>query len=173
MIIETAKIQNSGKDFRLKFEPDEIDIESEFAKVSGETLFEGKVTNSDLRTVVEGEIETEVELNCGRCLKPIPKDLEFSFKNAYILAGDYTKEEEYELEKKELEISIFEGGKIDLQRIAGEQIALALPMQVLCEIDCQGLCEKCGVNLNLIDCKCSENDIDPRWSALKKLKIEN
>lgn len=172
MIIEVAKIQNSGKAFKLKFEPDEIDIESEFAKVSGETLFEGKVTNSDLRTIIESEIKTEVELNCGRCLKPISKDLKFSFKNAYILAEDYTKEEESELEKKELEISIFEGDKIDLKQIAGEQIALALPIQTLCKTDCQGLCEKCGANLNLTDCKCSENEIDPRWSALKKLKIK-
>lgn len=173
MILEVAKIQNSGKDFALKFEPSEIDLESEYANVSGETLFKGKVTNSDLRTVVDGEIETEVELSCNRCLKAIPQKLEFSFKNAYILAEDYTKEEEYELEKQELEISIFEGGEIDLKRIAGEQIALALPTKIVCETDCKGLCEKCGANLNLTECKCKENEIDPRWSALKNLKIDN
>ncbi len=172
MIVEVAKIQNSGRDFDLKFEPDEIDLESEFAKVSGKTFFKGKVANSDLRTVVDGEIETEVELNCHRCLKLIPQKLKFSFKNAYILAEDYTKEEEYELEKEELEISIFEGDKIDLKRIAGEQIALALPTQVLCKTDCQGLCEKCGANLNSTGCKCNENEVDPRWSALKELKLK-
>lgn len=173
MIVEVAKIQSSGVDFDLKFEPAEINLESELAEVSGETLFTGKVSYSDLRTIVDGEIETEVKLNCIRCLKEIPQKLKFTVDNAYILAEDYTKQEEYELEKQGLEISIFEGGEIDLKRIAGEQIALALPPQVVCENSCQGLCEKCGVNLNLTDCKCNENEIDPRWSALKKLKITN
>lgn len=169
MIVEVAKIQKSGKDFNLKFEPNDLNLDSEFAKISDETLFKGKVINSDLRIIVEGEIETEVELNCNRCFQAIPKKLKFSFKNAYILAEDYTKEEEYELEKKDLEISIFEGGKIDLGEVASEQIALALPTQILCEETCKGLCEKCGANLNLIDCKCKDTEIDPRWSALKDL----
>lgn len=173
MIIKVAKIQNSGREFDLRFEPPEIDLESEFAKVSGETLFKGKVSNSDLRTIVGGDIETEIELKCNRCLQNIKDELKFSFKNAYILAEDYTKQEEFELEKEGLEISIFEGGEIDLKRIAGEQIALALPTKILCQTNCKGLCEKCGANLNLINCKCKENEIDPRWSALKNLKIDN
>lgn len=173
MIIEVAKIQNSSKSFDLKFEPREIDLKSKFAIVSGETLFKGKISNYDLRTIVDGEIKTEVELVCNRCLQTLPEKVEFSFKNAYILAEDYTKEEEYELEKKELEISIFEGDKIDLAEVAGEQIALDLPSQILCQENCKGICEKCGANLNLIDCKCEENDVDPRWSALTKLKIKN
>jgi uncharacterized protein len=40
---------------------------------------------------------------------------------------------------------------------------------VLCKEDCQGLCLKCGSNLNLIDCKCEDEQIDPRWAALKNL----
>ncbi len=173
MIVEVAKIQNSGKDFDLKFEPSETDLKSEYATVSGDTLFKGKVSNSDLRTIVDGQIETEVELNCNRCLRGIPEKLKFSFKNAYILAEDYTKEEEYELEKKDLEISIFEGQEIDLREVASEKIALALPAQIVCETLCRGLCEKCGGNLNLIDCKCKEEAVDPRWAALKDLKIDN
>ncbi len=173
MIVEVAKIQNSGVNFDLKFEPSEIDLESELAEVSGETLFEGKVLYTDLRTIVSGGIETQVKLNCVRCLKEILQKLKITVENAYILAEDYTKQEEYELEKEGLEISIFEGGEIDLKKIAGEQIALALPSQIVCENSCKGLCEKCGANLNSTDCKCKENEIDPRWSALKKLKIKN
>lgn len=172
MIVEVTKIPNSGSKFELIIEPAEIDLETGFAKVSGRSLFSGKVYYSNLRTIVDGEIETEVELNCNRCLRGIPQELKFAFKNAYILAEDYTKEEENELEKEELEISIFEGETIDLKDVAGEQIALALPTQVICESDCKGLCEKCGANLNLIDCKCKEKDVDPRWSALKNLRIE-
>jgi uncharacterized protein len=170
MIVEVAKIQNSSKSFDLRIEPDEIDLTSEFARVSDVTQFRGKVSSSNLQTFVRGEIKTTVELNCNRCLKILVKELDFSFQNAYILAEDYTKEAEFELEKKDLEISIFEGDKIDLREVAGEQIALVLPTQILCNDKCKGLCEKCGANLNLIDCNCKENEVDPRWSALKNLK---
>jgi uncharacterized protein len=46
-----------------------------------------------------------------------------------------------------------------------------LPEQAFCREDCRGLCEKCGANQNLIDCKCEEKEIDPRWQGLRELKI--
>jgi len=51
-----------------------------------------------------------------------------------------------------------------------EQILLATPEQVYCRDNCEGLCPKCGENRNLINCNCSDDDIDPRWAALKDLK---
>jgi uncharacterized protein len=51
-----------------------------------------------------------------------------------------------------------------------EQILLNLPEQVFCKEDCKGLCQKCGANRNLIDCKCDSDETDPRWAALKNLK---
>lgn len=173
MIVDVAKIQNSTEEFNLRFKPSEIDIKSDFVKLLDDTEFIGKISNKDLRTIVEGEIKADVELNCNRCLRVVPQRLNFKFKNAYILAENYTKEEEFELESKGLEISIFDGDKIDLREVAIEQISLALPAQVLCEDNCKGLCETCGANLNLTNCKCKENEVDPRWSALKKLKIKN
>ena len=170
MIVEVTKIPNSGKDFDLKLEPGEIDFESEFAKVSSETKFAGRINYLNLRTIIEGEIKSQVELNCNRCFLPIPQSLDFSFKNAYILAEEYTKEEESKLEDKGLEISIFEGDKIDLKVVASEQIALSLPMQMVCKEDCNGLCETCGVNLNNKSCTCKDEQVDPRWAALKNLK---
>ena len=61
------------------------------------------------------------------------------------------------------------GNAIDLAEIAREQILLELPQQFFCKDDCRGLCEKCGRNLNLKDCDCEDDEIDPRWAALKNL----
>jgi uncharacterized protein len=60
--------------------------------------------------------------------------------------------------------------ELDLTELAREQILLNLPSQVFCREDCQGLCQKCGANLNLIDCSCEESEVDPRWAALRNLK---
>jgi uncharacterized protein len=69
-----------------------------------------------------------------------------------------------------LDESLVENGLIDTAEVVREQILLAIPDQVFCREDCKGLCPKCGANLNLIDCKCSDDDIDPRWAALRNLK---
>jgi uncharacterized protein len=70
----------------------------------------------------------------------------------------------------DLDVSIYDGEKIDLTDLVREQILLDLPTQILCQEDCKGLCQKCGANLNEVNCNCEENEIDPRWSALKNLK---
>ena len=71
---------------------------------------------------------------------------------------------------EDLDESPVPGGEIDLKEVVREQIMLALPEQVFCKDDCKGLCPKCGANGNLIDCKCADDEIDPRWAALKNLK---
>jgi uncharacterized protein len=62
-----------------------------------------------------------------------------------------------------------EDGMIDLAPLVRELSLLALPIKVLCRPDCQGLCQECGANLNLGDCGCAENEIDPRLAALGSL----
>ena len=47
---------------------------------------------------------------------------------------------------------------------------LAVPMKNLCSEDCKGLCPKCGKNLNEGLCNCNEENIDPRWETIQKLK---
>ena len=78
-------------------------------------------------------------------------------------------DDEREVSVEELDTAVLEGYDLDLKEVVREQILLALPEQAFCREDCKGLCEKCGANRNLIDCKCTESDIDPRWSALKNL----
>ncbi|OGQ23397.1 MAG: hypothetical protein A3I05_05540 [Deltaproteobacteria bacterium RIFCSPLOWO2_02_FULL_44_10] len=80
-------------------------------------------------------------------------------------------EEERELVLEDLEFSFYEGDRIDLDDIIREHIVLSLPMMRLCQEDCKGLCQYCGKNLNEGSCQCAEKRIDPKWDALKKLKI--
>jgi uncharacterized protein len=67
-------------------------------------------------------------------------------------------------------VDIVEGEQIDLKELAREQILLNLPEQVVCSEACKGLCEKCGADRNTDECRCGNDDIDPRWAALKGLK---
>jgi uncharacterized protein len=92
------------------------------------------------------------------------------FDSVFVEPGDASTAAEVEVSNESLDESVIDAGEIRVADVVREQILLAVPEQIFCKDDCKGLCPKCGSNLNLIDCKCADDDIDPRWAALKNLK---
>ena len=62
--------------------------------------------------------------------------------------------------------------EVDLARWARDALALALPTQIVCSDDCAGLCAVCGENLNRSPDHAHEREPDPRWAALRELKLD-
>ena len=63
-------------------------------------------------------------------------------------------------------------GRLDLTAWARDALALALPTQIVCRDDCRGLCSLCGANLNEDPEHAHEAEPDPRWAALRELKLD-
>ncbi|MBA3633034.1 MAG: DUF177 domain-containing protein [Acidobacteria bacterium] len=169
MIVDLAALKDS-QTFDFTLAPDEVNLESEAAKLKNVVKTKGKIKKGIVQTDVEGEIFADVEVDCSRCLQPTESSLEIPFRAVFIEPENHTEAEEAELEIEDLEVAPLTGGEINLTELVREQILLNLPTQVFCQEDCQGLCQQCGANRNLIDCNCQEKEIDPRWSALKNLK---
>jgi len=170
MIVDLITIKDAPASFDFAIEPAQIDLEIETARMKNAAQVEAKVKRGIAQTDVEGTIRADVEVECNRCLQPVETTLDFPFSAAFVTAENYTQAREAEVNPNDLEISIYEGDKIDMGELVREQILLELPEQIFCREDCRGLCQKCGGDRNLIDCSCEEKEIDPRWSALKNLK---
>ncbi len=170
MIVDITTLKEAQTSFKFSVSPDAIDLEDETAKLKDDVRVEGKLIKGIAQTNVQGEISGKVEAECSRCLQAARIHLEFPFDAVFVTAENYTNEKEAQLRANDLEVSVFEGDKIDLTELVREQILLNLPTKVFCREDCQGLCQKCGANLNLIDCNCEEKETDPRWAALRNLK---
>ena len=173
MIIDLIALRGSPFEFEFSLAPEEIDLESNDAKLKSAVKIKGKLTKHIAQTDVQGVIRAELEIECTRCLQQIDREAEFAFEAAFVLSENFTEAKEAELNANDLDVSVFEGDKIDLTELVREQILLNLPEQVFCKEDCRGLCEKCGANRNLIDCSCKEKEIDPRWQGLRELNIKN
>ncbi|MDQ3375160.1 MAG: DUF177 domain-containing protein [Acidobacteriota bacterium] len=172
MIVDLVTIRDADISFDFILKPDEIDLDSDEAKLKHEIKVKGSLKKGIAQTDVQGNIDARVEIECSRCLQTAEQSLEFPFNATFVTPEHYTDEKEAELKADDLDVSIIEDDKIDLKELVREQILLAIPVQVLCREDCRGLCQKCGASRNLIDCNCEEKEIDPRWQSLRELEIK-
>lgn len=60
--------------------------------------------------------------------------------------------------------------QLDLSAWARDAVALALPVQILHDPGCLGLCPVCGKDLNVEPHEHEDESLDPRWSALEQLR---
>jgi uncharacterized protein len=72
----------------------------------------------------------------------------------------------------ELSSPYFDEGHLDVRAWARDALALALPTKIVCSQDCAGLCAVCGENLNRAPEHAHEREPDPRWAALRELKLD-
>jgi uncharacterized protein len=133
--------------------------------------------------LLRGDFRLEVAAPCKRCLAEATMSLPVSFTLNLIPrqllhdedAGEVEDDERVErsgsFRLEDADREVFEGKTIDLDPILREQVLLALPMNLLCGETCQGLCPMCGENLNLKQCGCERQMVDPRWMALKNIKL--
>jgi len=122
-----------------------------------------------------GLLRTSVRLSCSRCLGAFSQLLSTPFGATYgeeaPLQEELREDDEIELIADTIDLFPIHDREVDLHEAIQEQVLLALPPKPLCQVDCKGLCPGCGADLNQGACECTEKPMDPRFAALKGLKI--
>lgn len=121
---------------------------------------------------VKSRVETGVELLCARCLEPFFRGLNSEFSTVLKPRPNFPLAEERELNREDLESDFYEGEEVNLTSFVQDQVLLTLPQKAVCREECRGLCPRCGKNLNREVCQCPTALIDPRFQALKNLKVQ-
>jgi uncharacterized protein len=170
MVVDVTKIEDAMMPFSFRVEAEKLDLDTPNYRVVDPVLVTGEIERHIASVKVRGDIAGTVEVDCTRCLQPVQRPLAIDFDVEYLTEGQLGREGEHELHETDLDRDELEGSSLDLTQLAREQILLNVPEQFLCREDCKGLCEKCGENINLVDCNCGKDEIDPRWAALKDLK---
>ena len=147
----------------------EIDLDLSNARVASDVTLQGELIKAAASTELKGHLSGTLEIDCDRCLEQQQRPINIELDLEFVPESSFGSESNLELQAGELNIDAVAGQSIDIAEIAREQILLDMPQQFFCREDCQGLCQKCGTNLNETDCGCSDTEIDPRWAALKNL----
>jgi uncharacterized protein len=116
-------------------------------------------------TVVRGMVHGELHQECRRCLEPVKGGFERELTLVFVsgLTGE---------DADAGDVFVFDpaSGSLDVSEAVREEVILAMNPYVVCDPECRGLCPRCGANLNEGPCDCAEEEIDPRWEALRALK---
>jgi uncharacterized protein len=75
----------------------------------------------------------------------------------------------YQPDPADDEQPLLHGDLLDLEPLVRDAVVLGLPVNPVCDNDCEGLCAGCGARLADVDEDHSHDEIDPRWAALSQL----
>ncbi len=158
-----------------------LEIETPFcfnlaAEASGETV------------QIVGDLQGQVALECSRCGKRYSQPLRESFRLVLESAktagasgpnaGQMDPEGEQALAEhglclgEDLEAGWYKGPVIGLDDFFGEVIALAIPLQPLCDEACPGVCSHCGAGFAENRCDCEDEKIESPFAVLAALKTK-
>lgn len=144
----------------------------------------------DLRAVdrticVTGVVEGTSIRQCVRCLKSFDEPMAFSVRVAYeretktaaavVKRDDLRKKKaaptvEVEPEEPNDDLYYYVGDHLELAPMLREQLILASPMHPLCAEGCQGLCARCGKDLNEGPCHCAAEPTGSPFQVLRSAK---
>ena len=159
--LKSTKMAKATIDFTEQIQPDHRNYPELIP--AGELSFHGQIENTGNYLQLTGKASLPLTLTCGRCLKQFEKTVEAE------IVESYTNKPELAEQDLEDEITLFAGDEIDIMPAILKAIFFELPMHVLCQEDCQGLCPVCGADLNHGDCDCDRDDVDIRLLDLKKI----
>lgn len=128
------------------------------------------ITNNGRILELKGYINTEVNAFCHRCLKAVALPVNTVIEEELVYFADLRYIGDFSQDEIEEKFLVFDNDIFDLTSLIREYIISSLPYKILCSEKCRGLCIKCGQNLNIKDCDCSTEEIDPRLAILAKLK---
>jgi len=125
------------------------------APITGELVLE----SLDEGILAIGVLEGAMSLRCARCLKEFERGFSVELSELFV-PFPHEDSDEYPLDPE---------GFLDPDQMVRDAVGIELPFAPLCRPDCRGLCSRCGGDLNLDECTCTEPETDPRWDALDAL----
>ena len=129
--------------------------------VSEPVLASGTVRNTAGVLVMTGTIRTCLHGVCDRCASDFTREVEFPID--VVLVTELVNEE-----SEDEWVFYLEADSADLEDIVRTVFVLNMDSKLLCKPDCQGICCRCGKNLNEGKCGC-QKELDPRFAALRQL----
>jgi uncharacterized protein len=167
--LETVVDEPLRFDFELPFTLQALD--RELLVAISPARIAGEVTRIEGGHALSARLTWSGQLECSRCLAPYPFQNEEEF-SLVLYPRRPIAQTEIEMDREDFDAYFYDDPVVPVAPIVEERIQMAVPMKPLCREECRGLCLRCGSDLNVSECECVFDEVDPRWRALQLLKKE-
>lgn len=155
-------------DFDIKQESfTKIDLS---CKVSDSITCHLRVHRYEEQVFLRGSYQAELTTSCHYCLDEVLTKLNGDIDLTLVPEAREENLEDQEFSLSEQDKDYYSGTSIDLGYYMEDQVLLDLPVTILCNEDCKGICSQCGVNKNHQPCKCDGINPNSPFAVLKELK---
>ncbi len=165
-LTELMEEQKKVLELHLVYEMESIRYLGDDIKFISPISFNGKVYHLNQDIYIEGTIEGIAELTCYRCLKKFHKNIIGTIHEKLI------KKESLPVADGEDDL-VIKNNTIDIATVIENTLILSLPMKIICNDQCKGLCPVCGINRNDHTCHCKQDETHPEFAKLKALLQED
>ena len=158
-------IPKEGMHMDCEVSPDYLDLSSDEGRVVGQLHWTGEVIKTDEGACVKGTLSGTVIRECIRCLQEFMDPISVCCTGIFHCSHEVRRRsspsfqrnnEEESTQEFDDEAYSCEGNRLELADMLREHLIFATPVQPLCHLDCLGLCQNCGENLNRRRCGCRE-----------------
>lgn len=133
MNVQIRRIGPEGLDLQESFPVEFIGLtQKDVVQFVAPLNIKAKVIMAEDEVVADIEVKSCFESFCSRCLEEVKKDWTTQFTLAFH-AKEYAE-------------------FIEMDEDIRQELVLNLPLRILCQADCKGLCIDCGANLNKQEC---------------------
>lgn len=167
-MITVAELSLHRLYFNQTYPAGSLDYQTEDFRQAGPLLVAGVADLAGNEIRVRGRLTVRIRSVCDRCMEPAEIGVERDFDLFYRPMESIARDEEVAVPADELEVGFYERDGVELKDVVKEQVLLSLPMKVLCQPDCQGLCPVCGLNRNHQTCQCVVPGKDSPFGALRE-----
>lgn len=126
--------------------------EGDVYEVVSDVTYDLQVNKVSGGALVSGSCRVTIAGTCGRCLSAVEQEVEADGISLF-----------FDLDEV--------GDEVDISEDIRSELLLELPMILLCDEACRGLCPECGCDLNRETCSCGGPGGSLAWGELDKLDL--
>lgn len=150
------------KEYSLQFPaPDNIGVPLLQIPVGSNISVSFRAESVDDGVLITGAVVSNALGECGRCLDKIEMPIDQRFQELFLYASRRSENPE-----EDDELFVLDGDIADLEVPVRDAVILSMPLNPLCDDECEGLCSQCGEKWRDLPENHGHEVVDPRWTGL-------
>lgn len=150
------------KEYSFNFPaPDNIGVPLLQIPIGSNISLSFRAESVDDGVLITGEVISNASGECGRCLEKIEMPIEQRFQELFLYASRRSENPE-----EDDELFVLDGDVADLEIPVRDAVILSMPLNPLCDEECEGLCSQCGEKWRDLPDDHAHEVVDPRWTGL-------